>query len=199
MITFREIADESVLESFDNSGWTLKDCHRLKIDDQCREVSEYYSGRVYQCVAIAEKSFGLSEKITRIALGVLAVLATLGLALAFKPVRDLFFSDKQVLCLAVFLEESREGETLNNIPTSCVTAFKIYQECHPGRCKDDACVLDHPCQHGVDVVTANGQKHEISLSATQIKDHLVWVAPNLVEFEAGLDASHFAQAGLIKV
>ena len=185
-----------LLDSYKDNGWVLDNAIQdFEINDQCRQVSNYYCGRSYIALGLATKEYSTIEKVIRVVLGVLATLATLGLALCLRSVRSLFTERKQLICLAVFNKDSGPDHVLEGMPKSCVTAFKVNKACAKKPCEVEDCDQDHGCVHACLVTTSDGKGHNVQLSDLQIRDHLEWLDPAIVE----ADYSHFAHVGEIKV
>ena len=184
-----------LLESYKDNGWELdKAIQDFEINDQCRQVSNYYCGRSYIAVALATKEYSTIERVIRVVLGVLATLATLGLALCLRSVRSFFTERKQVICLAVFNNDSGPDHVLGGMPKSFVTAFRVDQACAKKPCEYEDCDQDHGSIHACLVTTSDGQEQYAMLSDLQIRDHLEWLDSGIVE----ADYSHFAHVGEIK-
>src|SRR5690242_1063041 len=103
MITFQVIDNiqelNSILDSYKDNGWQLDESvEGIQVNEQCRRISDYYCGRSYNVVRLAEKTYSTIEKVIRAVLGTLATLVTLGLALCLKSVRSLFSENKKVVC-----------------------------------------------------------------------------------------------------
>lgn len=193
MVTFTEITDRSELDSFVKNGWSLDERYLdYTINNRCQLVSGFFCGRVYNCEAIATKEYSLAEKVSRFVLGVLAALATLGIALAFKPLRNLFQNEKQVRFLATFYHESEEGYTANGYSTEEIKFFKVL-----GRC-----LSEEGGQHLVEITKFNSQTGEDrqteQLNDLVIRDILAWLPSECVKLE-GIDHAHFTNAGILRV
>lgn len=200
MVTFEVIDNiqqlSSIRNSYKDNGWELDDTHAgLEINDKCRAVSRYYCGRSYIVEALAAKEYSTAERVIRFALGMLATLATLGLALCLQSVRSFFTERKQVICLAVFNKDSGPDHTLCGLVKSSVKAFKVGKACEDIPCDSQECDRDHGNYHTCSVTTMDGKEHNVKLDDIQIRDHLEWLDPAVVK----ADYSHFAHVGDCKV
>lgn len=200
MITFQEVGSSSALTDaiafYKKNGWepdTL--CWGYQIDNQCRIVSGYYCGRVYTVETLMKKGYTTLERIMCLFLGALATVATLGLALCFFQVRNLFSAWKSVVCLATFSKESDPNKTINGLEKSVVAAFKADVTCIKGLCLEADCTIDHDPRHHCEITLTDGRVHNAMLDDIEIRDNLEWLDPAIVK----ADYSHFAQVGKIDI
>jgi hypothetical protein len=80
-----------------SNNWKLPTNFKSKgkfVDDHGRHISTSYTGKRYVLIEKREMNIPLLTKVTRIFLGSLAVIATLGIALCSKSIRDLFTKKK---------------------------------------------------------------------------------------------------------
>jgi|GEM_PF-6934022 len=73
------------------------------VDTEGKFVSSDYKGRYYQIISKKERYFPILERIGRVALGILFVTCSLGLALFHKPVKNLFTKSKENIRFGVEL------------------------------------------------------------------------------------------------
>ncbi|CRX37673.1 hypothetical protein [Estrella lausannensis] len=104
-----------------NANPLSKQPHHVLIDDSGRIVTRYYRGRVYDLVDKFEKEYGLIERVARACLGILATLATGGIALFSATVRGLFSDTKVTLITVVEPEEGRQSGKMNGFDETVVS------------------------------------------------------------------------------
>lgn len=200
MVTF-QIVDHvndlnDIFDSYAKDGWEINPINSgALLNDQGREVSGYYCGRSYEAQACVNKKMIYIEKVMRVFLGILATLVTLGLALCVRSVRNLFTQDRKVICVVVEKSASDPDRTLNGMEKAIVVAFKVDNCCNSGQCGQENCTIQHEKSHACTIRTNDGQVHNVSLSDIEIRDHLEWLEPSIVE----ADYSHFSHAGEISV
>ncbi|CRX37676.1 hypothetical protein [Estrella lausannensis] len=152
MVAFHGVATldelDSMLQSYKNKGRETSETESiLLVNDQCRVVTRFFSGKSYLAGAFATKVPTTIEKIVRVVLGLLATLISCGWALCFQGVRDLFGAHVQKICFAVFQKDSGPDKTLCGVEKSIITAFKVERTCKRGRCDIGCCHLEHEDLH----------------------------------------------------
>lgn len=81
-------------------------------------------GRMYKLIEKKERSFSYIERIGRVFLGCLAYIATFGLALFSKTVRDLFFKQKEIVVFGIIYRPP--PKPINKLTTSSATSRTNY-------------------------------------------------------------------------
>lgn len=196
MVTFQEVntLDEldNILNSYRNKGWETSETENiLQVNDQCRTVSRFFCGKSYLAGGFATKAPTTIEKVVRIALGLLVTVISLGVALCFQAVRDLFSTRVEKICFAFFNKDSGPNTMLSGMKKSHVTALKVDRECRSGFCGMEHCEDLHACA----ITMKDGQTYNTLLSNIQIRDLLECLEPGKVN----ADYNHFAHAGEIKI
>lgn len=200
MITFQEVGSSSALINaiafYRKNGWESDPlCWGYQINNRCQIVSGYFGGKVYTVETLMKKAYTTIERIMCVFLGMLVTVATLGLALCFPGVRNLFSAWKSVVCLATFSKESEQNKTINGLEKCLVTSFKVDEACIKGLCLEADCTVDHDPRHHCEIKLNDGKVYRRMLDDIEIRDNLEWLDPAIVK----ADYSHFAHVGKIDI
>lgn len=102
-----------------NSDWVPSTKFNSKdrvVDENGEKIGADYQGRQYQIVEKREYVFSTLERIGRGLLGTLVVVLSLGIALIFKSVRDLFIKEKLTIRFGIVIPVSSDIDSQNTSP-----------------------------------------------------------------------------------
>jgi hypothetical protein len=102
-----------------NSSWVhsakFNSIGRL-VDEKGTTVNPNFKGRMYRCIDKRERTFSVLERFGRGCIGVCAAICTIGFALLFKPVRELFTKSKEHIRFALPVLPSNVSAQERNLP-----------------------------------------------------------------------------------
>lgn len=182
MYTFQEIFAPGDLDAY--SSWqeikSYDENNKVLLNDQGDVVTTFYQGRVYRFISQRIKEYSLAETILRIALGILATIATLGLSLLSRTVRELFVTSPREIRFGEFLEDAAPGAIVNGHPGGLREFSLDSTGCHyPEKDGVESTMCEHICHYVDD--DEEEQQGDLVLTGAEVRDCLQWLPKEIVE------------------
>lgn len=137
----------------------------LIVDENHRRVSALYAGRAYLVLDVLAKERSIISTITRVCIGSILAMATLGLSLCFQGGRNLFAS-RHVVAISIPLDSHDADSTLAGISPKQVKAVKIKEK--------TADEWENASIYKAEI-WLNSTQFEGDLDAVEIRDILQWL------------------------
>ncbi|CRX37677.1 hypothetical protein [Estrella lausannensis] len=190
MYTFQEVSGLKDLDAY--SGWTeIKRCEEdttVLLNDKGDVVTAFYQGRVFRFLSQRIQEYSLAEIVLRVALGILAAVATLGLSLISRAVRELFITTPREIRFGEFLQDAEPGALVEGHPGGLIDFYPDSTGCHyPERDGEVSAMCEHIC-HFKDTNEV-GSQGDLVVTGAEVRDCLQWLPKHLVD---KFDTEHFS-------